>query len=256
MTYLATTLWPWLAAAGLLGVLVGAATARGRRPVEVRRGGLVLDLVAWSVAALLSVGIAAAILHWVDGRHGLWLDMALAMTGLYVLGCAIGAVLRRVAAGAPAGTDATSDRLAGAPAAEEGPVQPVAAAALPPAETPEMPVRADAGASPDGEPAPAEPPAPAAEAAAAAKKADADAPAAGRPEGRKTKAGKAKGRQPAGSKTRPRTAKPVEAAPEADASPPELPADAAAPAARPRRPRGKTAGEGTSRSRPRGKPKG
>lgn len=258
MTYLATTLWPWLAAAGLLGVLVGAATARGRRPVAVRRGGLVLDLVAWTVAALLSVGVAAAILHWVDGRHGLWLDMTLAMTGLYVLGCAVGAVLRRVATGAPAGAGTTPERAAGEPAAEERPVPPLAAAALPSAEPPEGPTRADAGARQDGEPAPAEPsaPEPAAGAAAAAEKADADMPAADRSEGRKTKAGKAKSRQPAGGKTRVRAAKPAGAAPEAGTSPSDLPADAAASAARPRRPRGKAAGEGASRSRPRGKPKG
>ncbi|CEJ13596.1 hypothetical protein BN1110_03918 [bacterium YEK0313] len=249
MTYLATTLWPWLAAAGLLGVLVGAATARGRRPVAVRRGGLVLDLVAWSVAALLSVGIAAAILHWVDGRHGLWLDMALAMTGLYVLGCAIGAVLRRVATGAPAGTEATSERAAGKPAAEERPVQPVTAAALPPAEASEMPAQADAAPRPDGASAPAEPLAP----EPAREKADAGASAAGSSEDRKTKAGKAKSRQPAGGKARTRTAKPAKAP--ADAGPSDLPADAAAPAARPRRPRGKAAGEGTSGNRPRGKPK-
>ncbi|QCI62777.1 hypothetical protein [Phreatobacter stygius] len=100
MAYLVTTLWPWVVAAILLGMVVGAATGRPRQPGETRRSGLALDLLVWAIAALLAVGVAAAILHWLRGRHGLWLDMALAMTGAYVLGCGIGAVLRRLGSGA------------------------------------------------------------------------------------------------------------------------------------------------------------
>lgn len=100
MAYLVSTLWPWVVAAIVLGVVVGALTGRPPRPGETARAGIAADLLAWTLAAVLAAGTAAAILHWLRGRHGLWLDMALTMTAAYVLGCGIGALARRLGGGA------------------------------------------------------------------------------------------------------------------------------------------------------------
>ena len=244
MTYLATALWPWLAAAGLLGLLIGAATARGRRPVETRRGGFVLDVMAWGVMALLSIGVAAVIFHWLDGRHGLWLDMTMAMTGTYILGCVAGALLRRALGREPAGVRAQPEAALAVTETETAGHKDAMASS--PVIQPVMAPPASAG-TPDeiAAPLPAKVGEPAASKPEPAGNGEArtDMSAAGKPpKPRQTRA--RKGKAPSG--------KPAKTG---AAAAPSAPADAVEPPARARKPRSKGAGGSASRSRSGSKPK-
>lgn len=143
MAYLVSTLWPWVVAAIVLGVVVGAATGRPPRQGETARAGLAADLLAWALAAVLAAGMAAAALQWFRGRHGLWLDMALAMTVAYLLGCGIGALLRRLGAPAASGVEQPPAAVAVTvlSADVEVPTPPAGPADVP------LPVMAEAGPS-------------------------------------------------------------------------------------------------------------
>ncbi|WP_163571108.1 hypothetical protein, partial [Klebsiella pneumoniae] len=80
MAYLVSSLWPWVAAAIVLGVLVGVATGRPPASGATRESGFAAGLLVWVLAAVLVAGIGAAASHWPPGRHGLWLDMGLMLT--------------------------------------------------------------------------------------------------------------------------------------------------------------------------------
>jgi len=87
MWYLVHSLWLSLAIALVLGLAVGWLTA-SREPSPWFSGWVPGGLV---VAAL---GLLAAILQLLPGRLGLWLDSALLLTALYIIGCFLGWLAR------------------------------------------------------------------------------------------------------------------------------------------------------------------
>src|SRR5262249_53322985 len=87
MAYLIAFHWGWLLASLLLGLGMGwIAVVTRARPVSNR---LILLL---SVFAAILVGLAAA--RVIPGRAGYWLDLLLIMFVPYLVGCAIGSLLR------------------------------------------------------------------------------------------------------------------------------------------------------------------
>jgi hypothetical protein len=87
MAYLAMFHWGWLAASLLLGFAVGWIAV-------VYRGEGVSKVTSRWLAALVVALAAAAIAHVVPGRPGYWLELGLMMFAPYLVGCAIGSVLR------------------------------------------------------------------------------------------------------------------------------------------------------------------
>jgi hypothetical protein len=87
MGYLVAFHWVWLAAAAVIGLAMGwiavvqRATGLTRRAMQIG-------------AAILVVAIGAAVSRVVPGRFGYWLDLGLAMLGVYLAGCALGSWLR------------------------------------------------------------------------------------------------------------------------------------------------------------------
>lgn len=92
MTDLAFSLWPELAAALALGLVVGALT------------GLPRERFALASAAILLVGLTVlaglAVLRTVAGGTGLWIETAALLLGAYLAGCVLGG-LGRAASGRP-----------------------------------------------------------------------------------------------------------------------------------------------------------
>ena len=87
MAFLVIFNWSWLLLSVLLGFAMGwiAVVHRGR--------GVSKRMSRW--LALLAVAVvAAALAHLVPGRPGSWLDLALVMFALYLLGCVVGSWLR------------------------------------------------------------------------------------------------------------------------------------------------------------------
>jgi uncharacterized membrane protein YjjP (DUF1212 family) len=87
MGFLVTFNWSWLLLSVLLGFAMGwiAVVHRGR--------GVSKRTSRW--LALLAVAVvAAALAHLIPGRPGYWLDLALLMFAMYILGCAVGSWLR------------------------------------------------------------------------------------------------------------------------------------------------------------------
>ena len=95
MIFLAAFHWGWLLAALLLGLAMGwiAVVHRGQGTSKM--------LTRW-LAALAAALVAAALAHVVPGRPGYWLDLGLMMFALYLVGCAIGSLLRDRVLSAPA----------------------------------------------------------------------------------------------------------------------------------------------------------
>ena len=87
MTLLFAILWPALAAAFLLGGLVGAFAGLPRDRFTVAAG-----VILATIAALLG---GLAIIGPVGGRAGLWIEIAAFCLGAYLVGCVSGAVLRK-----------------------------------------------------------------------------------------------------------------------------------------------------------------
>ena len=85
---LAGHLWPALATAPALGILIGAASCGGRsnRAVTLSFG------LFWCVLA--GGGLAVAGLEWVPGRYGLWFEMGALLLGAYTIGCTLGCGVR------------------------------------------------------------------------------------------------------------------------------------------------------------------
>ena len=96
MTDLFQTSWPSLAAAAALGFIVAAIGGSGRGSVGNR---------TWFWRTALAAALAGLVLSWtglVEGRPGLWLDIAAPVVAAYTIGCLAGAAIRRlVAAGRP-----------------------------------------------------------------------------------------------------------------------------------------------------------
>ena len=87
MAYLAMFHWGWLVASLLLGFAVGWIAV-------VHRGQGVSKVTSRWLAALVVALAAAAVAHVVPGRPGYWLDLGLMMFVPYLVGCAIGSLLR------------------------------------------------------------------------------------------------------------------------------------------------------------------
>ena len=87
MVYLIAFHWGWLFASALLGFGMGwIAVVTRARPVS-KRLMLLLSLFAAGLLAL-------ALTHLIPGRFGYWLDLLLIMFVPYLVGCAIGSLLR------------------------------------------------------------------------------------------------------------------------------------------------------------------
>ncbi|MBB2960763.1 hypothetical protein [Methylobacterium sp. R2-1] len=88
MILLVSSLWPALAAALVLGLVVGALTG-------LPRGGFAL-----AAAGLLLVGLAIlaglSTLRTVPGESGLWIETGALVLGAYLAGCAVGGLGRAV----------------------------------------------------------------------------------------------------------------------------------------------------------------
>ena len=87
MILLLTLLWPALAAAFLLGGLVGAFAGLPRD-----RGTMAARVTLAAIAALLS---GLAIIGPIGGRAGLWIEIAAFSLNAYLVGCLFGAVIWR-----------------------------------------------------------------------------------------------------------------------------------------------------------------
>jgi hypothetical protein len=87
MTYLVAFHWGWLLGSLLLGLAMGWIAVVHRGP-EVSR-----PLARW-LAVLAILLVAAAASRIVPGRPGYWLDLGLVMCGCYLIGCAVGSILR------------------------------------------------------------------------------------------------------------------------------------------------------------------
>jgi len=96
MTYLATFHWGWLLAAGLLGLLMGWIAV-------VHRGQGLSDVMMKKYAVFIAALVLASLFKLIPGRAGYWLDLALVMLAVYLVGCAAGSWLRHqvVSRGAP-----------------------------------------------------------------------------------------------------------------------------------------------------------
>ena len=87
MAYLVMFDWSWLLIAALLGFAMGwiAVVHRGQ--------GLSKQTMRW-LAALVAALVAAALARVIPDRPGYWLDLALVMLAMYLVGCAVGSWLR------------------------------------------------------------------------------------------------------------------------------------------------------------------
>ncbi|BAU92118.1 hypothetical protein MPPM_3513 [Methylorubrum populi] len=92
MTLLVSSLWPALAAALVLGLVVGALTGLPRRGLALAAAGLLLAGFA------VLTGLAA--LRTAPGEPGLWVETAALVLGAYLAGCALGG-LGRALSGRP-----------------------------------------------------------------------------------------------------------------------------------------------------------
>jgi peptidoglycan biosynthesis protein MviN/MurJ (putative lipid II flippase) len=89
MLYLAEFHGGWIAAAGVVGLLMGWVGV-------VQRGGGLSKRGLQLTAVILALAVACAFARIVPGRFGYWLDLGLMMFAVYILGCAIGAWLREL----------------------------------------------------------------------------------------------------------------------------------------------------------------
>ena len=122
MTYLISNLWGWMVVAAVLGLVVGWLTCRpagADGPANWFGGWL-----PWALAAAF-VGLVAAMLAWLPGRSGLWLETALLLFASYIVGCCLGCWFRQMA------PDARAKSLAVAGIGRDAAVPPPAAAFTP-----------------------------------------------------------------------------------------------------------------------------
>ena len=87
MIFLAIFHWSWLLVALLFGLAMGWIAV-------VHRGKGVSKPLARGLAALAAALVAAALAQAVPGRPGYWLDLGIMMFASYLIGCAIGSLLR------------------------------------------------------------------------------------------------------------------------------------------------------------------
>lgn len=87
MAYLVAFHWGWLAGAFAIGLAMGWVAVVHRAPGVSR-------LLAWLLAVLALILVAAAIACLVPGRAGYWLELLLLLFLPYLVGCALGTWLR------------------------------------------------------------------------------------------------------------------------------------------------------------------
>jgi hypothetical protein len=87
MTYLVSFHLGWLIGSLLLGLAMGWISV-------VQRGHGTSKVTARWLAVLVAAAVAASLARVVPGRFGYWLDLGLIMFACYLVGCAIGALLR------------------------------------------------------------------------------------------------------------------------------------------------------------------
>lgn len=87
MAYLVAYNWGWLAAAWVLGFIIGWVSPISRVHMLSRAGS------RWAVALLIAL-LLVSLTHLAPGRIGYWLDLGLVMIVSYLAGCAVGAWLR------------------------------------------------------------------------------------------------------------------------------------------------------------------
>jgi predicted flap endonuclease-1-like 5' DNA nuclease len=80
----------WLLAAALIGTVVGWITYTG-----ARRRGWFDGWARWGAIAF-AIGLVVAVLKLLPGRAGLWLEIALLMMFVYILGCFLGGWLKNL----------------------------------------------------------------------------------------------------------------------------------------------------------------
>src|SRR5262245_9994147 len=115
----------WLATALAIGLVVGWRTYS-----DAPRRGLLDGWIKWG-ALVFVIGVIVAGLKLVPGRYGLWLEIGLLMTALYILGCFLGGWLKELlgAHETTSAARAAADRLAAEAAAKAGAARKAAAAA-------------------------------------------------------------------------------------------------------------------------------
>ena len=87
MSFLVAFHWGWLLASVLLGLAMGWIAV-------VHRGPGVSKLMSRWLSVLTLALLVCSVTHVIPGRPGYWLDLALLMFAIYLLGCAIGSWLR------------------------------------------------------------------------------------------------------------------------------------------------------------------
>jgi hypothetical protein len=103
----------WLAAALAMGIVVG-----WRTYADVPRRSLLDGWFKWG-ALVFVIGVIVAVLKLFPGRFGLWLEIFLLMTAVYIIGCFLGGWLKNLlGAHATGAARAAKDRLAADAAAK------------------------------------------------------------------------------------------------------------------------------------------
>jgi hypothetical protein len=87
MTYLLTYHWPWMLLAALVGFGMGWISV-------VQRNLGLSDMMMKKYAVLIGALILASLFRLFPGRVGYWLDLALVMFVVYLVGCVAGSWLR------------------------------------------------------------------------------------------------------------------------------------------------------------------
>jgi len=80
----------WLIAALAIGLVIGWQTYSDA-PRRYWRDGWIV----WGALAFV-IGVIIAALKLLPGRHGLWLEIALLISGFYIVGCFVGGWLKSV----------------------------------------------------------------------------------------------------------------------------------------------------------------
>jgi predicted flap endonuclease-1-like 5' DNA nuclease len=126
MVYLLQTLFLFIAAAFVLGLVIGWITCRH----EPRKNGLGW---LWLGLSVFVFGLFISASKWIKGTTGLWFDTGMWLFGAYLLGCLIGCMLRQVLSPEPKSAVALSleDKLTLLPAAAVAAPAAVMAAPVP-----------------------------------------------------------------------------------------------------------------------------
>src|SRR5262249_3117570 len=104
----------WLAAALAMGIVVG-----WRTYADGPRRSLLAGWIKWGVLVFV-IGVIVAVLKLSPGRFGLWLEIFLLMTAVYIIGCFLGGWLKNLlgAHETRGAARAAADRLAAEAAAK------------------------------------------------------------------------------------------------------------------------------------------